>query len=111
MLNVPTNNKHLDELGEQLSILPEDAILGRDDVLILYKFTMYLVNLCEDQGVTFRGESFKYGVPMCLLVVKVTIDDRGYVCFINALSRLNCYKIFLSRLEDGTVEWREDKFA
>lgn len=82
-----------------------------DEIKTLTTYGVYLVNLLDERDVAYRGESFKYGVPMCLLVVKVSIQDEPYVCFVNALSRTNCYRIFLRRWLEDSVEWRPDKFG
>lgn len=104
-------NPHLNGLQEMLAGNADQRYFTTEEYTTAYMYTKYLVNLMEDAGYQFRGESFKYGVPLCLLVVKGVVENAPMVCFINALSRLNAYKIFLQRLEEGTLEWRRDQYA
>lgn len=106
-----TTEKHLEGAAKAFDAVTDLRYFDRGEILTAYMYTKYLVNLADDEGVEIRGESFKLGEPMSLLVVKATVQGAPYVCFVSGLSRLACYKIFLRRLQEGTVEWRPDQYA
>lgn len=105
------DNKHIAALDTALGSWTDHRMVDPDWMRTVYMYNEYLVNLLDDEGVDFRGESFKYGIPMCLLVVKGTIGDKHVVSFINGLNRIGCYNTFLHQLEMGEVMWRVDKYG
>lgn len=105
------DHKHIMELDKLLEGWTDHRMVDLDWLRTVYMYNEYLVNLLDDVGVEFRGESFKYGIPMCLLVVKGTVGANHVVSFINGLSRVGCYNTFLHQLENGEVQWRVDKYG
>lgn len=96
---------------EILEQIPEEGPLARDDVRVWHEFHYYNVNLLEQRGLAWRGESFKNQGWSCLLVVKVARGRIPLVAFITGEDTTGCMRIFLRQLAEGTVEWRDDKFA
>lgn len=76
----------------------------------LYMYEKYLVNLLDEVGVSYRGQSVKYDIPVCLLVLKGTREGENIVAFVNGLSIIECKQICVRKLLDGALEWRVDKF-
>jgi hypothetical protein len=105
------DNPHIRDLDATLESFTDQRIFSRADVRTCYLFNCYLVDVLATLGVEYRGHTFRYNVPMCLLVVRGTIKDRPYVSFVSGMSALSCQRIFLRRCEDDEVEWREDQFG
>lgn len=103
-------DKHILAIEKAANDWGDSRFFTKDELVALYMYKKYLVNLLDDEGLEYRGESVKYGVPMVLLVVKVTRDGAGLVTFVSALNIISCYKTFIARLISDTVEWREDQF-
>lgn len=104
-------NQHLEGLEQTLQQWTDERYFTRDSLRDVYLYERYLVNLLDDRDIIYRGDSFRYSLPLSLLVVKVTIGDEPYVCFINGRLRETCYRIFLRRLQEDTVEWRVDQYG
>lgn len=100
----------LNAVGEVYSVVTDRRYFTTEEVQTLYMFEKYLVNLLEARGVEYRGQSVKYGIPMCLLVLKGRVEGQNVVAFINGLSILGCKKIVVQQLLRGVVAWRDDRF-
>ena len=100
-----------EEARKEFAHLPSERFYTVDDLVATYFYNCWIINLLDARGMGYRGESFKYQVPLCLLVVKVTIETAPVICFINGRSKEICYKIFLRQLLADEVEWRHDKFG
>ena len=105
------DNPTLQAFEQILEKWTDVRFLSREDLRTFYMYDMYLVNLMDDEGLVWRGHTYKNGSPLGLLVVKAVIDNSAVVCFINGKGPLTCKRIFLRRLAEGTVEWREDRFG
>ena len=95
---------------EILETLPEKGPLDRDDVRVWHQYHTYLVNLLEQRGYAWRGESFKNQGWAVLLVVKAAREHVPVVAFITGADTTGCMRIFLRQLEEGLVEWRQDQY-
>jgi len=82
-----------------------------EEMLAALTYILYLVNIFDDAGITYRGDNYKYQGQINLLVVKATIDDNPVVTFINAMTRQQAVKIFLDQLGERRVLWYPDKWA
>ena len=105
------NNKHLADVKTSLAGLVDQRFITREDVMVAYLVDQYIVNLLEEDGVAYRGLSFRARLPLSLLVVKVTIDKDPFVCFVSGRTFLICLRIFFRRLAESSVEWRTDKYG
>lgn len=105
------NNSHLTDLQTSLVGLTDERFITRKEVVVAYQINSYMVNLGDDAGIEFRGFSFRARLPLGLLVVKATIGEEPFVCFVSGRTFLTCFKIFFSRLGEDTVEWREDRYG
>lgn len=88
----------------------DERFISRDDLRTMAVFSIYLVNLLEGVGASYDGHSLRLGSPMCLLVVRGTIDGVPHVVFSSARTPIACMRIFLRKLEEGLLEWTKDKF-
>lgn len=104
-------NEHLEQFCSSLEDWVDERFISKLELRDVAMFTMYLVNLGEHDGWELRGHSHKRGVPLGTLVVKVVLHEKPLVCFISGRTLVNCIRIFLRRLEEDTVEWRDDKYA
>lgn len=100
-----------ESIADELSKLPEEGPLPRENVRIWFEFVEYLANLYERLGLVRRGESFKNQGWAELLVAKVARDGVPLVAFITAQTTTDCMRVFLRQLDENMVQWREDKFA
>lgn len=105
------NGDHLADLRTSLEGWTDERIITRQEIALAYQVNCYMVNLGDDAGIEFRGFSFRARLPLGLLVVKATIGEEAFVCFVSGRTFLNCFKIFFNRLREDAVEWREDKYA
>lgn len=88
----------------------DERFLSRRQLFAGAMFLLYLVNLADEDGWSYDGHSMKVGVPMCMLVVKATIEEVPYVVFTSARTTMGCVVTFLRKLEEGLLEWREDRY-
>ena len=105
-----TDSVHLEQFEESLEGWTDERFLTRLQLSALARFFMYLVNLSEDDGWIYDGHSMKLGSPMCVLVVKATIDHAPVVVFTSARTTTGCVVTFMRKLDQGLLEWRDDKF-
>lgn len=103
-------NAYLDGFRASLKDWVDERFLSKDDLYALAMFTMYLVNLLEDQGATYDGHSLRLGTYMCLLVVRGTVDGIPSVVFTNGHTPISCIRIFIRKAEAEVLEWTKDRF-
>lgn len=77
----------------------------------LVLFNERMLNVADDQGFTYRGFSWRPGVPYGLLVVRITKDDKPLVCFLNARTLLDTFVLFARKLSGKTIVWKADRFG
>jgi hypothetical protein len=99
------------EWEHTLETWTDERHITRKDLDTMVRFELQLLNLLADRGLDYRGESFKYGTPMSLLVVKVYDQRTAKVAFVNGRHRVECARIFLRKLLEDRVNWQDDKFA
>lgn len=68
-------------------------------------------DLLRVQENTWRGFSYKEGLPLGTLVVKGFVEDEAVVCFISGKGLASCFKIFLRKYEEDRLEWVLDKYG
>jgi hypothetical protein len=82
-----------------------------EDLLVEHLFCTYIVNLLEDAGFEWRGQSLRDQGWCVLLVMKVTRSGVPLVAFVSERNTTGCMRVFLRKLEEGAVNWQKDKFA
>lgn len=102
--------EHLEQFRAALEGWTDERFISRDEIEAVAMFNMYLVNLLEDAGATYDGHSLRIGTPMCLLVVRGSLDGIPHVVFSSGRTPIACVRIFLRKLEEGLLEWTPDKF-
>lgn len=105
-----SGNQYLKQFDEALQVWTDERFVSREQVRALAIFSMYLVNMAEEDGWTYCGHSFKVGVVMSCLVVKAYKDDLPLVVFTSARTYTGCVVTFLRKMAVGVLEWREDRF-
>lgn len=103
-------NEHLVRFEEALQSWRDERFVSRDQVRALAMFALYIVNLSDYHGWRYDGHSYKVGVAFNTLVIKATFNGAPVVSFVSGRTFVNCVRIFFRRLEEDTVEWRDDKF-
>ena len=96
---------------EVLENLPEEGPLSREEVEVWARWHLLLVNCFEQRDWIYRGESFKDQGWAMLLVVKGAHEGTPLVAFVTEKTPTDCMRVFLRMMDEGRVEWREDKFA
>lgn len=107
----PRNSEHVEAFEQSLAGWTDSRFLSRDQLRSLAMFTMYLVNLAEHDGWTFRGYSWKESEYLGCLVVKAVADGVPSVVFTNAKTPVEGMRIFLRKMEGDFLEWVPDKYA
>ncbi len=107
---VAKNSPYLEQFDASLAGWTDERFLTRRQLSSLARFFLYLVNLSEEDGWVYDGHSMKVGTPMCGLVVKATIGGKPYVVFTSGRTTMACIVIFVRKLEEGLLEWREDRY-
>lgn len=103
-------NPHIDAFDASLTAWTDERFVSREQVRVLSMFSLYLVNLSDQDGWQYDGHSFKVGVPMCCLTVKATIDGVPQVVFTSGRTHVSCVSIFMRKLDAGWLEWRNDRY-
>lgn len=103
-------NGHLVQFEESLSDWVDERFLSRKDLRALAMFSMYLVNLADDDGWLYCGHSWKESQYLGCLVVKSVVDKVPSVAFTSAKTYTASVGIFLRKLEHGDVIWQKDKY-
>lgn len=91
--------------------IPEEGPLERWEVDTWAWWMHVMVNCFEQRGWTYRGASIRYDGWSTLLVVKGAHEGTRYVVFLTERSTTHCMRAFRRQLEEGRVEWREDRFG
>lgn len=91
--------------------LPDDGPIPRQELLDLWKWDQLKVNLLEEVGLAWRGESYKNQGWAVLMVLKVARGNTPYVVFITERTTTACVQVVLRMLGEGLLPLREDKFA
>ena len=103
-------SEHVEQFHKALEQWSDERFVTREQIDDLSMFSLYLVNLSEDDGWSYYGHSYKRGSPMGCLVVKADIEGVPQVVFTSGRTYPACVRIFLRKLREGWLEWREDKF-
>lgn len=101
---------HLEQFCVSLEDWVDERFVTRKEIEALAMFFVYLVNLSGDDGWSYDGHSLKVGTPMCVLVVKATIEGAPYVVFTSARTTTGCVVTFIRKLQEDLLEWRADKY-
>lgn len=104
------NSAHVQAFEHSLEAWTDSRFLTREQVRVLAMFTMYLVNLADDNGWQFDGYSWKESSYLGCLVVKATVDGVPSVVFTNAATAVAGMGIFLRKLDADLLEWVPDKY-
>lgn len=99
------------QFEEALAQWTDNRLISADEIRTLTMFQMYLVNLMDDQGWTYRGHSWKESDYLGCLVVKALVDEVPSVVFTNAKTCVGGMRIFLRKMEGDFLEWVQDKYA
>lgn len=102
---------HLKQFRASLQDWTDERFITREQLSAVAMFTVYLVNLLEDAGAVYTGHSLRVKSPMCLLVVRGSLDGIPHVVFTSGRTPLSCIRIFLRKLEEDLLEWSPDKFG
>lgn len=94
-----------------LESIPEEGPLQREQVRIWARWELHLVNQLEQRGFYYRGESVKDQGWSTLLVVKVAHEGTPLVVFVTERTPTDCRRAFLRMMDEGRLEFREDKFG
>lgn len=105
------NGEYLEQFEQSLLDWTDSRFLTRDQLRTVAMFTMYLVNLAEQDGWVLRGYSWKESEYLGCLVVKATVEGVPQVVFTNAKTPINGMRIFLRKLEEDFLEWVPDKYG
>lgn len=98
-------------LCKHLAGLPDTGPVSRTDVLLWVDFHYYVVNLLEEQGLTFRGYTVRDKGWATLLVMKVVRGDLPLVAFFTERDTTGCIKVFFRKLANETLAWVPDKYS
>lgn len=98
-------------LDAYLETLRDNRALDTDDLRALVFLADFLLDWLHKQGSIYRGFSFSYRTPLCLLIVKATIEDEAVVSFVSGRTLQNCAKILFRRCLEDSVEWQPDKYG
>jgi len=104
------DSAYLDAFRVSLEEWTDERMVSRDELWALTMFSLYLVNLAEDDGWEYCGHSFKNALPLSILVVKAMMDDLPVVVFTSGRTTMACIRIFIRKLEQGLLEWTRDKY-
>ena len=101
----------MEAMREHLVLLDLPNGIEPDDIMAWWKGCHYVVNLLEDEGLEWRGYSYRPRVPLGLLVVKATMDRAPVVCFVSARTLTNAFRIFFRELREDRLQWVPDKYG
>lgn len=107
----PRDTKYVEQFEAALAQWTDHRFVSADDIRTLTMFNMYLVNLAEYDGWTYRGHSWKESASLGCLVVKAVVDGVPSVVFTNAATTTKGMRIFLRKMEGDFLEWVPDKFG
>ncbi len=104
------DSEHVRVFEQSLDDWTDSRFLTREQLRVVAMFTMYLVNLAEEDGWDLDGYSWKESAFMGCLVVKATKDELPVVVFTSAKTPISGMTVFLRKLEADCLEWVPDKF-
>lgn len=104
------DSKYLEEFYVAVEGWTDERFVTRQEIRDLAVFSLYLVNLAEQDGWKYDGHSLKMGTPMSVLVVRATIDGVAHVVFSSGRTTTGCIRAFLRKLDEGWLEWQVDRF-
>ncbi|MCK5292184.1 MAG: hypothetical protein KAR39_09255 [Thermoplasmata archaeon] len=107
---VSSNGQYLKAFDDALEQWTDERFISRTQVRAVSVFSVYLVNLSEEDGWDYVGHSYKVGTPMGCLVVKADIGGVPHVVFTSGRTYTGCVVAFLRKLEEGWLEWRRDRY-
>ena len=102
---------HVAEFNKALEAWTDHRFITAEEIRILTMFTMYLVNLAEDDGWQYRGHSWKESNYMGCLVVKGVVEEVPSVVFTSTRTLIGGMRIFLRKMEAELLEWIPDKYG
>lgn len=106
----PRNTEHIKVFEQSLLDWTDSRFLTREQLRVVAMFTMYLVNLADQDGWVLDGYSWKESEYLGCLVVRATVDGIPSVVFTSAQTPISGMKVFLRKMEAGVLEWVPDKF-
>lgn len=98
-------------VSEMLDLFPDEGPITREEVETWAWWFTRMVNEFEERGWTYRGASIRYDGWSTLLVVKGRHEGTPYVVFVTERNTTHCMRVFRKMLDEGRVEWRQDKFG
>lgn len=104
------DTKYLAEFRESVKTWTDQRLVRQEDLYAMAMFTLYLVNLSDEDGWQYDGHSHKVALPLGCLVVKATMEGIPVVVFTSGRTAIACIRIFIRKLEQGLLEWVPDKF-
>lgn len=105
------DNSYVEQFDKALEAWKDERFVTQAQVRDLAMFSLYLVNLLDDQGIEYVGHSFRLKGTLDMLVVKGVVDGIPHVVFTSGKGLTGCVHIFLRKLDEGWLEWAVDRFA
>lgn len=105
-----SDNGHVGGFRESLEQWTDERFISSKQLYAVSMFSVYLVNLAEDDGWDYVGHSFKRSPGMCCLTVKADVDSVPSIVFTSGRTHTSCVVIFIRKLEGGMLEWRRDRY-
>lgn len=102
--------KPVEEFKRSLRDWTDQRFATREDLFCMAMFHLYIVNLLEAYGWSYRGHSYRYRLPLGNLVVKATINGVPMVVFTTGATTISCIRIFFRKMEEDRLMWVKDKY-
>lgn len=106
----PKANEYLEQFKKSLEGWTDERFVSRAELQNLAMFSMYIVNLAEEDGWGYAGHSWKESEHLGCLVVKADRDGIPQVVFTSARTYTEGIRVFLKKMDAGFLEWRDDKY-
>ena len=103
-------SKARDQFEEKLAKSNLQGLYTESQFRALYMLTNRMPNVMEDRGFTYDGFSWRPGIPLGILCVKVWYGDEPLVCFIRERDMVSATVILARMLAENRVAWKPDKF-
>lgn len=107
----PRDTQSVKQFDLALEGWTDQRFVSAEDLRTMTMFNMYLVNLFDYKGWTYRGHSWRESDYLGCLVVRATVDEVPSVVFTNAKTPITSMRIFLRKLDADFLEWVPDKYA
>lgn len=107
----PMDTEYVKEFEKALGKWDDHRFVSAEDIRTLAMFSLYLVNLADAAGWTYKGHSWKESEYLGCLVVKGIVDSVPSVVFTSGSTYTASVRIFLRKLEEDFLEWVPDKYA